>query len=204
MTEITSKILKFGMVEWQTMQFIQIIDFKIWTEKGAKKLNESLLKFQFADPFKVWESDGIIYCLDGKHRVDKLKEFKLSGNSVPKELPAVFIDCKSKQEASELVLIYSSYYAKITTEKMVDFVKLYELNFDEIKQIAELPGLDLDILNDRFLPMPADFIGLNKNKPITLTITFKEKQHIEDAVPKIRELLTNYEGALFSVSAGEL
>jgi hypothetical protein len=204
MQKLHSNVIGFEEVDWKKLQFIQQENFKEWNLDGNTKLDASLLKFQFVDPFKVWENEGIIYCLDGKHRVQVLLELIKKGINVPDVLPAVFLECENKKVASELVLLYSSSYARITANGMVDFVKLYGLDFEQLKLTTDLPTLDLNILNDQFLPIPNDFIGLNKEKPITLTITFKQKQHIEDALPEIRKLITNYEGAICSVSAGEL
>jgi hypothetical protein len=39
------------------------------------KLLESILKYQFIDPFKVWHHEGVNYCLDGRHRFLDLKRF---------------------------------------------------------------------------------------------------------------------------------
>ena len=70
---IESRIIKTELVKWQELQFIQQEDFKEWLPNGDKKLIESLVKYQFADPFKVWHHNGVNYCLDGRHRFLDLK-----------------------------------------------------------------------------------------------------------------------------------
>jgi hypothetical protein len=40
-----------------------------------EQLLESILKYQFIDPFKVWHHEGVNYCLDGRHRFLDLKGF---------------------------------------------------------------------------------------------------------------------------------
>lgn len=139
---IKSRIIKLQNIKWKELQFIQQEDFKEWLPNGDKKLIESLLKYQFADPFKVWESDGVIYCLDGRHRYLDLKQVSELGNEVPELLPATFINCKNIKEAAELVLVYSSAYAKITQQGLLDFVKNFDLKFPDLQDIMNIPEFD--------------------------------------------------------------
>ena len=69
----------------------------------------------------------------------------------------------------------------------------------------ELQGWGLDVPN--FLEMPTDdeLIGEEKNKPATMKITFTSSEQLQSAEIDIQELLDRkYQGAFFSVSAGEL
>ena len=139
---INSRIIKLEPVKWLELQFIQQDDFKEWLPNGDKKLIESLLKYQFADPFKVWHHNGINYCLDGRHRFLDLMSVAESGHEVPQMLPATFIDCKDMKEAAELVLVYSSAYAKITQQGLLDFVKNFDLDFPDMQAIMNIPEFD--------------------------------------------------------------
>lgn len=151
---IESRIIKTEPVNWRELQFIQQEDFKEWLPNGDKKLIESLLKYQFADPFKVWHHNGINYCLDGRHRFLDLKMVSESGHKVPEMLPATFINCKEMKEAAELVLVYSSAYAKITQQGLLDFVKNFDLDFPDMSNLLNLPEFD-----------EVDFIGkLNESE----------------------------------------
>lgn len=139
---INSRIIKLALVKWKELQFIQQEDFKEWLPNGDKKLIESLLKYQFADPFKVWHHNGINYCLDGRHRFLDLMSVAESGYEVPQMLPATFIDCKDMKEAAELVLVYSSAYAKITQQGLLDFVKNFDLDFPDMSSLINIPEFD--------------------------------------------------------------
>ena len=141
-TTIKSRVLKTELINWKELQFIQQEDFKEWLPNGDKKLIDSLLKYQFADPFKVWQSEGVLYCLDGRHRFLDLKQVSELGNIVPDLLPATFIDCDNIKEAAELVLVYSSAYAKITQQGLLDFVKNFDLDFPDMQQIMNIPEFD--------------------------------------------------------------
>ena len=72
--QIISKIIKTELISWSTLKFVQDDNFKEWVGNGDKKLMESILKYQFIDPFKVYEENGVLYCLDGKHRFLDLKK----------------------------------------------------------------------------------------------------------------------------------
>jgi|GEM_PF-1963561 len=205
--EINSRIIKTELIKWRELQFIQHEEFKEWLEAGDKKLLQSLVRYQFVDPFKVWENEGVLYCLDGKHRFTDLQKVIESGVSVPDLLPATFIDCTDMKEAAELVLVYSSAYARITQQGLFEHIKQFDLSFDDIKETMSLSSLDLNTMKDWFLPEPneEDLIGLLKNNPLTIKITFKDKAQFDTAENLIKQVLDDHcPGAYYSVSGGEL
>ena len=171
-------------------------------DADRQKLKNSLISNQFIQPFYVWlDPTGVFYCLDGKHRYDVLRELAAEGATVPDLLPAISIYCKDKQEASKLVLIFSSAYAKITQQGIQDFASIYELNLPEIMHEISLPDIKIEDL----MPLPSDLDGEPKEKPATMKITFDSYVQLEKAIPVIEQLLkTNYSGAFFSVSYGEI
>ena len=139
---IKSKVLKTELIEWKKLQFIQEENFKEWVINGDEKLLKSILKFQFIDPFKVWENGGVLYCLDGKHRTKNLYRAEELGLKVPDLLPATFIDCKDKKEAAELVLVYSSRYADITDKGLSSFIETYGIELTDLKESISIPEFD--------------------------------------------------------------
>lgn len=140
---LSSRIIKLQNIRWKDLKFVQQEEFKEWVDSGDQKLIQSLLKYQFVDPFKVWEqSPDVIYCLDGFHRFRDLAALEKLGIDVPEELPANFIDCDDMKEAAELVLVYSSIYARITQGGLSDFLKNYDINYDDLKMTVALPEFD--------------------------------------------------------------
>jgi len=139
---IESRIDKTELIKWKELQFIQQDNFKEWINNGSEKLIESIIKYQFIDPFKVWKHNGINYCLDGRHRYLDLEKVIASGKIVPDELPATFINCASMKEAAELVLVYSSSYAKITQQGLYDFVQNFDLDFPDLQTMMNIPDFD--------------------------------------------------------------
>ena len=150
MEAVESRVLKTGQIEWRKLSFIQNDDFKEWTTDGDRKLLQSIIKYQFIDPFKVWENNGVLYCLDGKHRYMDLLKVEESGVAVPKNLPATFLDCRDMQEAAELVLVYSSSYARITTDGLAAFAESYKLSIPDLQQLIELPDFNFEAFDTSF------------------------------------------------------
>jgi len=89
-----------------------------------------------------------------------------------------------------------------------DNVGFGEWDWDELANTwneMELDAWGLDVPN--FLEMPTDdeLIGEEKNKPATMKITFTSPEQLQSAEIDIQELLDRkYQGAFFSVSAGEI
>lgn len=154
--EITNKILKSELVEWKKLKFIQSKDFKELPDQAYQKLKASLLKNNFVESFKVWQSNGDLFCLDGFHRCKVLRDLEAEGYIIPKKFNADFLDCKDEQEASKLVLIYSSIYANITSEGFLNFLNKKKIDFDSIKTEIDFPSMDIDWFKDAFID-PPDF-----------------------------------------------
>lgn len=147
---INSRVLRTEEIDWRKLEFIQDADFKEWIDTGDLKLLNSLLKYQFIDPFKVWQSEDKIYCLDGKHRVLDLTKAANSGLAVPEMLPATFISCTDIKEAAEMVLVYSSAYARITETGLDHFIAKWNLALPDLQDVLQIPNLDIDDFANKF------------------------------------------------------
>lgn len=199
---LSSRILATKDILWRDLKFIQQSDFKELPDVERQKLKNSLLGNEFADPFKVWQdTDGVIYCLDGKHRTLLLEELISDGVAVPELLPAVFIDCKDKKEAVRMVLIYSSSYAQVTQQGFENFLTIHDLQFPELSEMISIPSLKFEEL----MPLPEDLDGEPKAKPATMKITFVDEKELEAAIPLVDKILKEkFPKAFTSVSAGEI
>jgi DNA modification methylase len=149
-TTINSRIIKTELIKWRDLDFIQQENFKEWINDGDTKLIESILKYQFVDAFKVWEHEGKLFCLDGKHRFLDLIKVSELGHIVPEELPATFIECESIEAAAELVLIYSSTYAKITQQGLFDFVSKFNLDLPALKETMNISDFSIERFEQKF------------------------------------------------------
>ncbi|TXK78706.1 hypothetical protein [Mesonia sp. K4-1] len=200
---LSSIVGKTRLIKWKNLKFIQDENFKEWIGDGNDKLIESILKYQFADPFKVWAEGDDIYCLDGKHRYLDLIEIEEKGIEVPEVLPATFINCKNEKEAAELVLIYSSQYAKITEQGLLDFTSKFEIDLPSIQGL----NLNLDITDPfKDLPFPDELTADKKEAPPVIKITFLNSKQL-DAFEKELEMMQEtqeFTGIKYSVSQGEI
>ena len=150
MSVISSRVTKTENIKWKDLKFIQDDDFKEWINDGDKKLQESILKYQFIDPFKVWNDGENLYCLDGKHRWMDLHKVIEAGTEVPEMLPATFIDCSDMNEAAELVLVYSSAYARITQQGLYNYIEKFNLSFPDLKSVVQLPDFSTPRFEQHF------------------------------------------------------
>lgn len=160
------KILQIKDIPWREAKWFQNEALKEMSEQQLEKLKNSFKKNDFIAPFFVWQENDTIHILDGHHRQKALLELEKDGYHIPDLLPAVFVDCKDRKQASELVLVYSSHYANITKEGLEEFAKIHdidltemsELNFEGIDSLdfsTELPNVDAPVreignLNDTF------------------------------------------------------
>jgi hypothetical protein len=135
---IRSKILRTGLVHWKKFKFLQTDRLKRFPPELEARLRESMVANNFVMSFRVWESKGELYCLDGFHRCLILRQLEERGYKVPDELPAEFIECKSKREAAKLVLVYSSHYAEISKTDLNAFILEHGLNVDQLSEELNL------------------------------------------------------------------
>lgn len=139
---VYSKILKTAPVKWRDIKVIQNAKFKELTPQSYDKLKQSILHNKFVMPFFVWEDLGELYLLDGKHRIDMLNDLVRDGFDVPDLLPATFIDCFDRAEASKFVLLFSSSYAHITKDGLSEFISLEGLDIEQVSMEIDIPYLD--------------------------------------------------------------
>lgn len=127
---LENKILETKPIEWRELKWLQG-GLKEISDESFQKLKKSIKENNFIQPFNVW--DGWI--LDGHHRLKALKEIEKEGVSIPNLLPANIMKCKDKKEASKLVLVYSSTYAKVTPDGLTTFMFDNELDIDDLGEI---------------------------------------------------------------------
>jgi ParB-like chromosome segregation protein Spo0J len=100
-----------------------------------------------------------------------------------------------------------------TEEQKNEFLIKDNVGFGEWEWEALQADWDVEQLEDWGLDVPKfdlepdyeDLIGEDKNKPATLKITFESPEQLQKAEIDIQELIDRkYQGAYFSVSAGEI
>jgi hypothetical protein len=133
------------------------------------------------------DTDGKYVVLGGNMRLKAAKEIGL------KELPIVLADDWTAEQKDQFLI--------------KDNIGFGEWNFDELKADWDVEQLEAWGLEHDWQIEPSydELIGEEKNKPATMKITFESPEQLQKAEIDIQELLDRkYQGAYFSVSAGEL
>ncbi|MFQ5850908.1 MAG: hypothetical protein ACE5JU_10005 [Candidatus Binatia bacterium] len=107
-----------------------------------EKLRRSLLRYGFSYPLFVWRSRGRNLCLDGHQRVRVLAKLAEEGYAIP-PLPVDYVEAGSEKEAREKVLLLSSQYGKMADESLYAYFSEGGLDFPDLKEVLELPQIDL-------------------------------------------------------------
>lgn len=136
--EIKNKILKSEPVAWKQFKFLQSGKLKHFPADLGDKLRESMIKNHFAEAFKVWQHGKDLYCLDGFHRCLILKELESQGYKIPQLLTGEFINCRNRQEAARLILVYSSQYTTINRSALADFMNENSVSADDMSREINL------------------------------------------------------------------
>ncbi len=140
---MNNRIIETKQIDWQQAHWLQNTDLKELAPENFVKLKNSLKENSFVMPFHVWQEDDKIWILDGHHRQKALKALLDENIEVPKLLPATFIQCENIKDASKLVLLYSSSYAKMTQEGLHNFLEMYDLDITEFSDTLEIPDFSL-------------------------------------------------------------
>jgi hypothetical protein len=156
-------------------------------EEKFKKLVKSLRDFPEMANVRPIVVNQEMVVLGGNMRLKAMQEAGWS------EVPVQVVDWSEEKQREFIIK---------------DNVGFGEWDWDELANTwdeMELDAWGLDVPN--FLEMPTDdeLIGEEKNKPATMKITFTSPEQLQSAEIDIQELLDRkYQGAFFSVSAGEL
>jgi ParB-like chromosome segregation protein Spo0J len=110
------------------------------------------------------------------------------------EIPVIFADKLTEDQQREFIIKDNSSFGEWDWDLIAN-----EWNADQLEDW----GIDLPVLLEE--PDMEDLIADSKNKPATMKITFDSPEQLQKAEIDIQELIDRkYEGAYFSVSAGEL
>jgi hypothetical protein len=124
------------------------------------------------------------------------KEIKLAENEYPVIVTDIEDNTKEYYEAQILANTTANKNFNLDIEVIEVIAEEYDIEIEEV-------GVDIE----NFMQEPSmdELIGEEKNKPATMKITFESPEQLQKAEIDIQELLDRkYNGAYFSVSAGEI
>ena len=102
-------------------------DIKVRNAYDIRRMKQSIEKSGFICPLFIWRNGDDDIILDGKTRVVALLELSKEGWEIG-QIPVVYVEAESEQEAKEKVLQVNSRYGKITEASFDFFVKDANLN----------------------------------------------------------------------------
>ncbi len=109
-------------------------------KRDIDRIINSIDKHGFATPFFVWRKKEINYVLDGHGRLEALRKLEISQDT---QVPVVYIQCKNRAEAKELLLKITSNFGKISKEGFSDFLNdIPEFDMESVDL-----AFDMDKLN---------------------------------------------------------
>lgn len=138
----------------------------------------------------VYNYDGELIVIGGNMRLRAAKELGY------KEIPCKILEDLTAEQIRAIVIKDNVMFGQDDFEQLAN-------EWDSIE--LEDWGLEVPTFNEMIEPDFEDLIGEEKNKPPTMKITFKSPEQLQKAEIEIQELLDRkYQGAFFSVSAGEI
>lgn len=147
MSDIKNKIIKQELIDWRGLSWLQTDSLKEISTESMEKLKKSIVNNGFISPFTVWQDNKKkFWILDGVHRQKAMEELIKENVNIPQKLPANFVKCANRKEASKMVLLYTAHYAKMTEYGFMEFARINELILDEITSEVDLSDLDFDLL----------------------------------------------------------
>ncbi len=122
-----SRVIGASQLNWRKFELIQNEEPRELSQLDMQKLKVSMLKDKFAQPVCVWQDpvSKIVYSLDGYYRIKAMEELAQSGEKLPVLIPAIFIHCANKQEATKLLSLYLSHHMSLAGIGLLEFIEEY-------------------------------------------------------------------------------
>lgn len=99
-------------------------DLKKRTKRDISSMAKSIAEEGLLMPFAIWRHDDVNYLLDGHCRFLAVTDIALTDNEVAsQQLPVIYIDAETVDDARKALLQITSSYGKITKEGAVNFCK---------------------------------------------------------------------------------
>lgn len=122
-------------------------NLKTLSEPQFKKLKASIIKHGFSFPVFIWKSKKNNYIIDGHQRLFVLQKMIEEGWHIKdNRVPVVWIEAKDQKQAKEKILLAASQFGKIDIEGLYEFVEIEGLDFQELKEIVDIPNINLDYI----------------------------------------------------------
>ena len=161
------------------------------------KIIKSIESFGFRQPILINNLNEKLI-IAGHGRLYAAKELNMT------EVPCIF----AEDLTPEQIKLYRLMDNK-SAESEWDFSLLGRefKGLEELKLDLDLTGFGFDEIAGimKIVPIPPDnLVGEEKDKKPFITISFSSLDSLQEALPKIKEIISNYKGTYISCSANEL
>ena len=137
------RVLYSKKIDWKQIKTLQPDNFKVPEQQEV--LKKSLLANGFVSPFCVWQDpEGVIWSIDGVHRIKALTELQEQGQNIPELLTANFIEAKDRKEAGIMLLEVFNTKQNKATEQGLELLKI-DLNISNDDLHVDLSDLNISI-----------------------------------------------------------
>ncbi len=177
-------------------------DFKRLEKANAERLKYEILVDGFSDPFNIWRNRKHYWIIDGHQRRLVLLDLREEGYEIP-ELPVVWVEADSFEQAKRKVLAQASQYGEVEREglrKLMDEAELKTLDLLRDFRFPEIPpNLFIDGQNDPYTEwqgMPS-FEQRNKLGFQVISVHFIDQEGVDRFAKLVRQKLTPKTRALW-------
>lgn len=116
------------------------------------KIQKSIEQYGFSFPFFIWNYKGDNWVIDGTGRYETLNKMKEAGEKIP-ELPVVYINCKDKEDAKQILLRINSQYGSLSQKSVEKFSEDIEVEYADL----DLPEGCIDFSEDEDEPLNLEY-----------------------------------------------
>ncbi len=120
-------------------------ELKTLSKDDYERLKHEILEDGFSFPMAVWQDELInkMYILDGHQRYTTLVRMRdEEGYSIP-QIPVVFVEASSAEQAKHKLLAAASQYGKVGEEGLMAFLKDVNFNAEDLISSFRFPEIDL-------------------------------------------------------------
>lgn len=183
---IKDRVIKSEKIKWRELEWFQPEGFKEASDYDIENLEEIIKVHGVIRAFKVWDSPDGLKVLDGHLLYKVLQNI---GDEVPDLLQAEFIECENEKQAAEFVLLYSSFWHKISEQGLYEFTQQFKINLSELN--VNLPDVDMSLINlnpnefDDTFSLPSG--DKEPFQQMTFTLADEQAEQIKNAIADIKQ-----------------
>lgn len=142
-THVTISISEMKYVQWASLNRTLLPnDVTDWVDLDIKdRLRNSIINNGVIAPIAVWQSGDDTVVLKGVGFLSLLDELEIEGVSVPREIPAYFVNCPNEVKAKEFALVLRSKYRHVQMDGLVNWIREQSFDWGELRETVRFADL---------------------------------------------------------------